>query len=172
MVLTSFQMMIENSSDVHHANYVHSELIPYVASLKYSISSDYGHEPAPVVQGTMTLCVFKRTMATIPFILHQWSPVLATLAVGTEHSFGGILLTAAICVPIRHDQTLMTTLLYTKRSTLSSLFPLGFQYLVNSQISGDIMIWTNSQRPKRPVFTRNDEAIVKYRRYCQQFYTK
>ncbi|CAG2114343.1 unnamed protein product, partial [Medioppia subpectinata] len=163
IVLAPFQTIVENSSDVHHANYVHTELIPYVASLKYSFSSDYGHELAPVVQGTITLCVFKCTMATIPFILHVWSPVLATFAVGTEHSFGGIVVTAGICVPIRHDQTLLTTVLYTKRSILSSLFPLCFHYLVTNQISGDIIIWTNSQRPKRPVFTRNDEAIVRYR---------
>ncbi|CAG2104880.1 unnamed protein product [Medioppia subpectinata] len=151
--------IIENSSDIHHLNYVHSELIPYVASLKWSFSPDYGHEPATVGQGTMTLCVFKRTMATIPFILHQWSPVSASLAVGTEHSFGGVVLSVAICVPIRHDQTLMTTLLYTKRSIISSLFPLGYHYFLLNQISGDIMIWINSQRPKRPVFTRNDETI-------------
>ncbi|CAG2108936.1 unnamed protein product, partial [Medioppia subpectinata] len=33
-------------------------------------------------------------------------------------------------------------------------------------------ILVNYQAPKRSIFTRNDEVIVKYLRFCQKFYTK
>ncbi|CAG2117864.1 unnamed protein product [Medioppia subpectinata] len=39
-------------------------------------------------------------------------------------------------------------------------------------VDSDMMIWVNFQKPKRPIYTRNDELIVWYRRYCQRFYTK
>ncbi|CAG2117266.1 unnamed protein product, partial [Medioppia subpectinata] len=57
-------------------------------------------------------------------------------------------------------------------SPVTELIYFGTEDSMMGTIDSDAMIFVNNQTPKCPIFTRNDEAIVRYRRFCQKFYTK
>ncbi|CAG2118015.1 unnamed protein product, partial [Medioppia subpectinata] len=57
-------------------------------------------------------------------------------------------------------------------SPVTELLYIGTEDLMLGPIDSDAVIMVNSLKLQRSILTRNDEAMVRWRRFCQKFYTK
>ncbi|CAG2115623.1 unnamed protein product, partial [Medioppia subpectinata] len=129
----NYQIIMENGSDLQHLHYVHQELIPYMASLKCSFDSTKDTETENTITSRFTIYLLGIELITFPVKLCHVSPVTELVYFGTEDSMLGTVLLLVTAVPLHHGETL---------------------------IDSDAIIWLNRRKPKRPILTRNDEAIV------------
>ncbi|CAG2119389.1 unnamed protein product, partial [Medioppia subpectinata] len=83
----------ENGSDLHHADYRHDVLIPYIARTKYTFDETYGPDMEAIIRGRMTIYVLGYQLVTVPVMLWHMSPVMTQFWVGTDNSFLGTVAT-------------------------------------------------------------------------------
>ncbi len=179
------QETTENSVDLGHLRYVHG----------------YGNvkrtAPLSIDGASLTSCFnFKRTrtFAGVTFFRYDVSVVANVHGLGysfvevREHSIDMLTRLWVLATPV-NDETVEMTLVSQVRKLDSPKRPIaGMRFLpvrlrtrimnrimIVSQmrdVMQDVVIWSRKRYRSRPLLCSSDGEIIKFRRYCEQFYPK
>ncbi|CAG2108243.1 unnamed protein product [Medioppia subpectinata] len=167
---SNFEVVGENCGDLEHFARLHGSVVPYLTTTKFSFDTTRSADNE--IAGFATIYVLGFKLITQPWKLWFGSPVMVHHKLGYDNSLLGPVLGVLNAVPLHHGQTRLTTMIYSKPTILHRLWAIFYFYLLNIQADADMEVWVNTQKLKRPIFTRNDDLIQLYRRYCQRFYAK